>query len=84
MLLEMSGKVVKLEQLLMSTSSRDAKLMLVGMTCSFLHPFIINFLSLCRFEIEEGSSTKLLQNTSLSISRFEVSERFGISFNLKE
>lgn len=66
----------------MWTSSSDAKLMLVGITRSFLQLLMINFSSFCRFLIEEGSSTKLEQDESDSVSRLVTFDRFGISFNL--
>lgn len=58
--------------------------MLVGITRSFLQPSIHNTFSLCRFLIEEGSSTRLVHPQSDSLSRLVASERFGISFNLEE
>lgn len=84
MLLEISGNVLNRKQPSMQTFSRDAKLMLVGITRSFLQPSIHNTFSLCRFLIDEGSSTRLEQWPSDSLSRLVASERFGISFNLEE
>lgn len=84
MLLEISGKLLNREQCFMSTFVRDAKLMLVGRNCSLEHHDASSCTSLCRFEIEDGTSTKLVQYVRVNVSRLVAFQRFGISFKLLE
>lgn len=80
MLVEILGNVLNCEQKLRLMWSRDLRLMPVGRVFSFLQNCMSNFISLLRFRIEEGSSTKLLQDWRLSVSRLVAVVRSGISF----
>lgn len=80
MLVEIRGKLLKLEHPLRSRYSKDSKLTSVGRTFSFVHPRISNRVSLLRFRIEEGIITKLLQSLSSKWSRLVEFERSGNSF----
>ena len=84
MLVENLGKVFNFVHSEKLRRSRDLRLKPVGRVSRLLQNAMFNFNSLLRFRIKEGSSTKLLQFSKLSVSRLVAMERSGISFRLTD
>ena len=78
------GKVFNFEHRLKIRRSRDLRLNPVGRIFRLLQFRMSKLNSLWRFCIEDGSSTKLRQDSRLSISRLIALERSGITFRLDD
>jgi hypothetical protein len=84
MLLDIAGKIFKREHPLRTRSERDLRLTSAGNFSKLWHPDMFKYVSLLRFPIVEGTSTKLKQKPRDNVSRFVASERFGNSLRFSD